>query len=98
MYDRAKLLAADKPHVIATLSAEFSRFPQQDMKVPGSAYTWMVIDMLLLGLGEKETPFRLSYQKMGRASRRRLAKFSHISYVKQYLDETPPHFAPRRNR
>ncbi|MGL9736155.1 MAG: hypothetical protein ACR5LF_12810 [Symbiopectobacterium sp.] len=44
----------------------------------------------------KETPFRLSYQKLGRATRRRLAKFSHISYVKQYLNETPPHFAPRR--
>ncbi|MBG6245783.1 hypothetical protein CS369_15235 [Candidatus Symbiopectobacterium sp. 'North America'] len=56
----------------------------------------MVLDMLLLGLGEKETPFRLSYQKQGRAARRRLGKFSHISYVKQYLNETPPHFAPRR--
>lgn len=96
MYDRAKLPAADKPHIIATLSAEFSRFPPQDIKTRGLAYTWMVIDILLLGLGEKNTPFRIHYQKMGRAARRRLAKFSHISYVKQYIDETPPHFSPRR--
>lgn len=96
MYDRAKLPAVDKPDVIAILNDEFSRFPQQDIKIRGPAYTWMVIDMLLLGLGEKETPFRLSYQKLGRASRRRLAKFSHISYVQQYLNETPPHFSSRR--
>ncbi|MCW2476227.1 MULTISPECIES: putative adhesin [unclassified Symbiopectobacterium] len=96
MYDRAKLPAADKPHIIATLSDEFLRFPPQEIKAREPAYAWMVLDMLLLGLGEKETPFRLSYQKLGRASRRRLTKFSHIRYVKQYLDETPPHFAPRR--
>lgn len=96
MYDRAKLPAADKSHVVAILSNKFLRFPLQDIKTRGPAYTWMVLDMLLLGLGEKETPFRLSYQKLGRAARRRLAKFSHISYVKQYLNETPPHFAPRR--
>ncbi|MGL9751510.1 MAG: hypothetical protein ACR5LC_10725 [Symbiopectobacterium sp.] len=53
MYDRAKLAAADKSHVIAILSNEFLRFPLQDIKTRGPAYTWMVLDMLLLGLGGK---------------------------------------------
>ncbi|WP_196907802.1 hypothetical protein [Candidatus Symbiopectobacterium sp. 'North America'] len=39
MYDRAKLPATDKSHVIAILSNEFLRFPLQDIKTRGPAYT-----------------------------------------------------------
>ncbi|MGK2889867.1 MAG: hypothetical protein ACSLEN_14530 [Candidatus Malihini olakiniferum] len=60
------------------MSEEFSRFPPQEIKTRGTAYTWMVIEILLLGLGEKNTPFRIRYQKMGRAAHRRLAKFSYV--------------------
>lgn len=97
IFDKADLPAKERARLVGILNAEYLQYEKKSsISIDNVSGTLIVLDILLLALGEKKSSFRTYYQRMGEISRQSLMEFKNNSIVKKYLEEAPPHLSFRR--